>query len=102
MLAIDPSYVHMEDYIPLQPQNMSDTLRCAGMSEVELDGVPVMVPRLFRNISPGGWYGPDDPKDATVQWGEEMLQACGDFILRFLAEFKKVELPQKTAETVGE
>ena len=56
MLAIDPDCVHMEDYIPLQPQNLSDTLRCAGMSEVELDGVAVMTPQLFRNLSPGGWY----------------------------------------------
>lgn len=88
----------MEDYIPLQPQNLSDTLRCAGMSEVELDGVAVMTPRLFRNLSPGGWYGPDDPKCATAQWGEQMLDACGKFILRFLAEFQKVKLPQTKAK----
>ena len=98
MLAIDPDCVHMEDYIPLQPQNLSDTLRCAGMSEVELDGVAVMTPRLFRNLSPGGWYGPDDPKCATAQWGEQMLDACGKFILRFLAEFQKVKLPQTKAK----
>ena len=95
MLAIDPGYVHMEDYIPLTPQDLSDTLQCAGMSEVSLDGVTVLTPRLFRNISPGGWYGPDDPKKATVQWGEEMLKACGDFILHFLAEFQKAALPNR-------
>lgn len=82
MLAIDPDCVHMEDYIPLQPQNLSDTLRCAGMSEVELDGVAVMTPQLFRNLSPGGWY------DRTIRnvlplSGGQMLDACGKFILVF-------------------
>lgn len=96
MLAIDPGYVHMEDYLPLAPQDLSDTLRCAGMSEVILDGVTVLTPRLFRNISPAGWYGPDDPRKATAQWGEEMLKACGDFILRFLAEFQKAALPDES------
>lgn len=94
MMAIDESYVQMEDYEPLAPQNLSDELLCAGMSEVKFEGVPVLVPRLFKDTAPAGWFGPDDPKEATAQWGKQMLDACGDFIVRFIGAFEKAPLPK--------
>ena len=94
MLAIDTDLVHLEDYLPLEPQDLSDTLICNGMVGVKLDGIPVTIPRLFKHRSPGGWFGPDDPRDATVEWGEAMLSACGDFIVKFIEEFKKARLPE--------
>ena len=31
-------------------------------------------------------------KMATVEWGNEMLKTCADYIVDFMEEFKKVDL----------
>lgn len=93
VMAINPNYVCLDDCVPMEPEDLSDTLKCTSMSEVSLDGVPVLVPRQFIHIVPGGWYGPDDPRNATAEWGQEMLKACGDFIVKFIDEFGKAKLP---------
>ena len=93
MLAIDKKYVHMEDYMPLVPGDLSETLPASSVKTVRFQGVDVVIPRHFKSVTESGWYGPDDPKDATVAWGEEMLDTTGKFICDFIKEFEKVELP---------
>ena len=44
------------------------------------------------HVTDNGWIGPDHPKKATVEWGQEMLQTCADYIVDFAEEFKKVDL----------
>lgn len=92
ILAIDPSLVHMEDYMPLEPQDISAGLPTSGVKTVRYQGIDVTVQRHFGSATPSGWFGPDDPKDATEEWGQEMLQKVGEFITGFINEFDKVPL----------
>ena len=43
---------------------------------------------LFRS----GWYGPDHPSTATVEWGTEMLNTTADFLVDFMRAFEKIPL----------
>ena len=92
MMAINPDYVHMEDYMPLTPGDLSDTMPCDGMTGVKYKGISVLIPRTFKNISPSGWFGNDDAATATVEWGKEMLAATADFICDFINEFDKLNI----------
>ncbi len=92
MMAINPAYVHMEDYMPLVPGDLSDTMPCDGMTGVKYKGISVLVPRTFQNISQSGWFGNDDAKTATVEWGKEMLAATADYICDFINEFDKLKI----------
>ena len=93
MLAIDEKYVHMEDYMPLVPNDLSENLPVSSVKTVRFKGVDVIIPRHFQSVTESGWFGPDDPRDATVSWGNEMLDATGKYLCEFIAEFEKVELP---------
>lgn len=93
ILAINPDWVHMEDYMPLTPVDLSEGLTVSGMKTVAFQGANVIVQRHFQSVTPSGWYGPDDPKDATVEWGKEMLEAVSQYIVEFIREFQKVPLP---------
>ena len=95
ILAIDPSLVHMEDYMPLEPQDISAGLPTSGVKTVRYQGIDVTVQRHFGSVTPSGWFGPDDPKDATEEWGQEMLQKVGEFITGFINEFDKVPLEER-------
>ena len=55
-------------------------------------GVDVMLPRTNRQMVNNGWYGADHPKDATEEWGREMLQATADFVVDLMAEVQKIQL----------
>ena len=61
---------------------------------VDFEGVHVQIPRDVHHYAENGWIGPDDPADATAEWGEEMLQATAEFYARFLDRFRTVPLPQ--------
>ncbi len=93
MLAIDPKYVKMELYQERGDQDLSSTLTCCGMNQVNFRGIAMTVPRQFGQFGPAGWYGPDDPKTATVEWGNEMLEKTGSFISDYIREFMTVSLP---------
>ena len=92
MLAIDPKYVKMEYYKERGEQDLSEGLKCCGMNAVDFQGISMMVPRLFDKFAPAGWYGPDDPVTATVEWGKEMLDTTGKFIAAYVNEFAKVKV----------
>lgn len=61
MLAIDPSCVHMEYFMPFEPKDLSPDLTFAGSFNVNCNGVSVPVPRHVDRYSSCGWYGPDSP-----------------------------------------
>lgn len=93
MMAINPDYVKMQYYMPLQPRDLSSELICSGMNTVKFRGIDFTVPRLFGQFSPAGWYGNDDPKTAGVEWGTEMLNKTGDFIADYINAFVHADLP---------
>lgn len=94
ILAIDESLVDMDNYQPLEPVNLSDELPVSGARTVSFGGADFVVARRFRSVTPSGWYGPDDPKEATKQWGEEMLDAVTKLIVSFIAAFERAPLPK--------
>ncbi len=95
ILAINPAWVHMEDYMPLTPVDLSAQLKVSGTRTVDFKGANVIVQRHFQSVTPAGWYGPDDPKDATEEWGCEMLDTVTRYIVAFIREFEQVEIPPR-------
>lgn len=93
MMAIDPSCVHLEYFMPFEPKNLSEDLTFAGAFNVKCNGISVPVPRHVDRYSACGWYGPDSPQTATKEWGEEMLSATADFCVDFIQKFDKVQIP---------
>ena len=43
-------------------------------------------------MTANGWIGPDHPKKATIEWGNEMLETTANYIVDFINEFKTVDL----------
>ena len=50
MLAIDPSCVHMEYFMPFEPKDLSPDLTFAGSFNVNCNGVSVPVPRHVSRL----------------------------------------------------
>ena len=94
ILAINPDWVHMEDYMPLEPQDLSPELPVSAVRTVRFQGADITVQRHFQSVTPSGWYGPDDPKDATAEWGREMLDRVTRYIVDFIRAFSKVDATQ--------
>lgn len=92
MMAVDPSCVHMKEFMPFEPRDLSCDLTFAGSFNVNCNGVTVPVPRHVDRYSDCGWYGPDSPDTATKEWGEEMLAATADFCVDFIHKFEKVRI----------
>jgi creatinine amidohydrolase len=93
MLAVDPSLV---DFSKLEEMNLindlGDELPTTGFKGVRYKGVEIPVSRTVDRFTKNGWIGPDHPKEATVQWGTEMLQATADYIVDFISAFKKAPI----------
>ena len=94
MLAIDPSCVHMHYFQEFEPKDLSKELTFAGASNVMFKGISVPVPRHVERFSECGWFGPDSPQTATVDWGKKMLSATADFCADFIEAFDKVSIPE--------
>lgn len=90
MLAIDPSCVHMDHFMPFEPKDLSEELTFAGSYNVSFKGISIPIPRHVDRYSDCGWYGPDSPHTATVEWGKKMLSATADFCADFIEVFDKV------------
>ena len=50
---------------------------------------------MVTDISDNGWIGPDHPKNATVEWGTDMLDACAKYIADFMEAFRRAPLPER-------
>lgn len=94
MLAVDPSCVHMEYFMPFEPKDLTEDLTFGGSFNVKCGRVSVPVPRHVDRYSQSGWYGPDSPETATKEWGEEMLSATADFCVDFIKKFEKAPIPE--------
>ena len=93
VLAVNPDLVdrkYVDD--PLVLKDVSPAIKASGFNSAEFRGVNVTIPRLTDHVTDNGWIGPDHPKYATKEWGDEMLQAFADYMVSFLEEFSKVEL----------
>ena len=53
------------------------------------------MPRPTRDYAENGWIGPDDPREASSAWGEEMLTAVADWMVEFVEAFEKTPLPER-------
>ena len=93
VLAVDPALVDRsaisEDEEAHDP---TENLKSTGLRRVSFKGVDVMLPRTNRQMVDNGWYGKDHPKDATEEWGKEMLAATADFVVELMAEVEKIQL----------
>ena len=58
MLAIDPSCVHMEYFMPFEPKDLSPDLTFAGSFNVNCNGVSVPVPHAWTAIRPAAGTAP--------------------------------------------
>ena len=92
MLAINPAYVKMQYYQERGDKDLSENLKCSGMGQVSFRGISVPVPQQFDQFGPAGWYGHDDPRSATAEWGKEMLETTGTFIAAYIREFMAVKV----------
>lgn len=92
MLAIKPEWVKLDEAMPRQYNNLSDTLVGSSLNTIMFKDANIKVMRDVRDVVESGWYGPDDPKDADIEDGKKMLETTADYIVEFIKEFKKVKL----------
>ncbi len=69
-----------------------------GFDRVSFKGVALQMPRPTRDYAENGWIGPDHPRDATAQWGEEMLGAVADWMVEFIPAFEGTPLPERDGD----
>lgn len=94
-LSIDPETV-IRDQISGKDlvNDGGDAFETVGFDEVAFEGLNPMLLRRARRYAANGWCGPDDPKDATVAWGSEMLEAMAQWTCGFLDSFVASPLPE--------
>lgn len=94
IMGVNPDLIDYSELTeePLKLKDLNENLVATGFRTVKFKGVEVEVLRSTPNVTDNGWIGPDHPKKATVEWGQEMLQTCADYIVDFAEEFKKVDL----------
>lgn len=92
MLAIDPKLVRKDLICDNAPKDPTDELHACGLRRVEFRGISLPLPRTNRKITDNGWYGPDHPSTATVEWGTEMLKTTADFLVDYMRAFEKIPL----------
>ena len=95
MLYIDPTLVDLEAVAGMGLTNdLGPTMPTVYFDSVEFEGVRVQVTRPLEQYADNGWIGADDPKDASAEWGEKMLNAFADWLAKFIDAFEKIPLPQ--------
>lgn len=92
MMAIHPDWVHLEDSVTIPASNLSENLVCGSINTVKFKGASIKVMRDVRDVVESGWFGPDNPRDASEKWGKEMLQGTAEYLIGFIKEFQKVNL----------
>ena len=96
-LWIDPDSVDLD---ALGPQGLVNdggrVIETTGFDQVSFEGVTPMLLRRARRYATNGWIGPDDPADASAEWGEKMLIATADWVCDFIDAFEASPLPSPT------
>ena len=93
ILAVDPKLVDWDNVEDMVLKPVSDEIEATGYKTVRYKGVEIPLVRPVTDISDNGWIGPDHPKNATVEWGTEMLEACAKYIADFMEAFRRAPLP---------
>ena len=86
----------MHYFKEFHPKDLSADLKFDGATNVSFKGISIPVPRHVDRWAEYGWYGPDSPHLATVNWGTKMLSATAEFCADFIEAFEKVEIPTGT------
>lgn len=94
ILAIDESLVNLEESMPRKSNDLSENLKVSSINMVNFKDADIRIMRDVRDVVESGWFGPDDPKDATVELGKTMLDTTANYIADFIEEFKKVKLDE--------
>ena len=93
MLAVDPKLVHFDQIRGQEIVNdINKDFPTMGFDRIEFKGIGIPAPRDVDRYTANGWIGPDDPKNATEEWGKEMLQAIANYIAEFITAFKEVKI----------
>lgn len=92
-LYIDPTTVDMDAIEDMNLVNdLGAEIPTIHFCTVKYKGVSVEVPRPTSYITNNGWIGPDHPRTASAQWGEEMLTAVANWMVDFIQAFAKAPL----------
>lgn len=92
MMAAAPEAVHMELGRESNPVGISPELPYGGGNHILCNGIPIQVPRQTAAFAPAGWFGPDQIRTASKEWGVEMLDATTAFLADFIGKFRSVPL----------
>ena len=52
------------------------------------------VPRPTSEYAENGWMGEDNPREASAEWGRQMLSAVADWAAEFIPAFARTPLPK--------
>ena len=91
-LYIDEKLVDRNEMVAVEFEDLSENLKATNVNTVVFKGISIDTPRLTSNGCNVGWFGPDDPGQATKEWGEEMLNAIADYLVEFIYEFNQIKL----------
>lgn len=92
LMAVNPDFVDMSAYEPMDIKNISDNLLGSGFNTINYKGIDITIPRNYTNVTNNGWIGKDNPQNANEKWGKEMLEATAQYLADFIEEFRKVKM----------
>ena len=92
IMAINENWVNLSALKEFKFNEVSENLPADSLSTVKFKGVSIPVPRSVDKVTEPGWCGPDSPNDASIKWGNEMLETVADFITDFIKEFEKAQI----------
>ena len=90
IMAIDEQLVDWMAIRDCDIKDVNEDIKATGLKTVNFKNVEVIIPRNVADISDNGWIGPDHPNTATKEWGNEMLNAISDYIVKFIESFSKI------------
>ena len=97
-LWIAPGSVDLEARSPMGLVNDGGPdIRTLGFDATSFGGLEPMLLRRARRYASNGWIGPDDPMEASAEWGEEMLTAMAEWTCSFVDAFARAPLPTPVA-----
>ena len=77
-----------ENIVPTLTNNLIPT----HLNTVTFEGASVQIIREIKNTASTGGFGGLESQDATMQWGQEMMDRMTEWMLRFVKEFQKIPL----------
>ena len=94
IMGVNPDLIDYSELTeePLKLKDLNENLVATGFRTVKFKGVEVEVLRSTPNVTDNGGSDRTIRRKQPVEWGQEMLQTCADYIVDFAEEFKKVDL----------